>query len=112
MKISISVVKEVAKEKFNLVNYNDTDWFLRRFRSLFGCSPKVLTALFNTLLKQNLISTSAKVQHLMWALAFLKSYNTESYFAMTYRVSEKTIRKWIWFFLERISQLDVVSVTG
>ena len=112
MKINIAVVKEIAKTEFNLVNNNDNDWYTRCFRSLFGCSPRILTAVFNTLLDQELISISDKVQHLMWALAFLKSYNAETYFAARYSVSEKTIRKWIWYFLDRLSKLEVVSVTS
>jgi hypothetical protein len=109
MRISIAVVKEVAKDKFHLPNNIDTQWFIRRFRNMFGCSPKVVAALFNTLLQQTLINSNDKVHHLMWALAFLKSYNTENHFSTMYHVSEKTIRKWIWYFLDRLSQLDVVS---
>ena len=44
--------------------------------------------------------------HLFWALKFLKNYETESVCAAKFDgVDEKTLRKWVWFYISGISQL-------
>ena len=52
-------------------------------------------------------------KHLLWALFFLKVYETEENSANAVgKVDEKTYREWSWRFVEAISYLecDVVSV--
>ena len=58
-------------------------------------------------------TTKANPSHLLWALHFMKNYETESEGATNFDgVDEKTLRKWVWFYVTGISKLasDVVSL--
>ena len=55
------------------------------------------------------------MQHLLWALMLLKTYETEPGIASWVGgIDEKTLRKWAWVFIEEISFLEpeVVSKYG
>ena len=56
---------------------------------------------------------SVKPVYLLWALLFLKCYNTNTRNAAITGVDEKTFRHWSWIFVEAIANLDreVVSFT-
>jgi len=95
--------------------------FMVRWMSFFGVSPLVC------LETRNLIGVtvdavddlaSAKPEHLLWALLFLKKYGDESEMARLVgadrgAVDEKTFRKWSKIFIIRIACLvcDVVSLS-
>jgi hypothetical protein len=110
MKVSIKIVKQVTEDNFH-VNYieNRSVYCYRQFRALFGCSPRVVAALFNTLLEQQLITKDKKVLHLLWTLNFLKTYSTETSMAKLFRSTEKTVRKHVGYFLDKCSKLYIVS---
>ena len=58
-------------------------------------------------------TTKKNPSHLLWALHFMKNYETESEGATNFDcVDEKTLRKWVWFYVTGISKLasDVVSL--
>jgi len=55
------------------------------------------------------------IEHLLWALMFLKSYGKEKVMsALAGGVDPQTFRKWVWIFIEAISYLEdeVVSLEG
>lgn len=87
---------------------------LRRFKAYFGCSPERCAQLWS-LIHQN---KSAKrwvrggsPQHLMWALLWLKLYNTEEVVSGMAGCDEKTFRKWYWRFVEAIAALKEKTVS-
>ena len=47
-----------------------------------------------------------KPVHLLWALLFLKAYNREEMNAAMCGCDEKTFRKWSWFYVEAMADLD------
>jgi hypothetical protein len=77
----------------------------RRFRSLFGTSPNVCSIVWGKIQE---VCTEGTPQHLLWALMFLKSYNTEHGNKSITGVDEKTYRLWAWKLVERIADLSVV----
>ena len=42
-------------------------------------------------------------KHLMWSLLFLHTYYTEAILSTMVEVSEKTLRKWIWRTIKKLS---------
>lgn len=52
-----------------------------------------------------------KPEHLLWALNWMKSYNTEDIGASLAGVDEKTYREKVWFYLEGIARLDTTIVS-
>lgn len=90
--------------KHNCNNNNNVG--MRRFLSMFGISPLVCSKLW-VLLSQN-VESCITPHHLMWALIFLKSYNTEEVNKSIIGSDEKTVRKWVWIVIDAISRLTIV----
>lgn len=80
----------------------------RRFRSLFGISASACALLWSKLLSSATVS-EAQPKHLLWALYFLRNYNTEHQNAGFCGVDEKTLRRWVWYIVKDISRLQIVS---
>lgn len=47
--------------------------------------------------------------HLLWGLLFLKVYGSEKTHLTIARVDAKTFRKWSWYFVRLLADLDLVS---
>jgi hypothetical protein len=81
-----------------------------RFPSWFGLSPFVFVQLWKRLVTKGLLY-NAKVYHALWALIFLKMYVYEDLLSTIVGADRKTVRKWVWYMLQKIAGLsdDVVS---
>lgn len=79
---------------------------LRRFKSFFGASPQIC-AICWTLIKNELPANYREV-HLLWALLFLKCYNTESVNHAIAGCDEKTFREKVWIIVEKLAFMKVV----
>ena len=75
---------------------------LERFRTNFGTSPFVCHRLWNLL---NPIDDDVGPCHLLWTLFFIKLYLPLRSCASIAKIDEKTFTKWVWDFLQRISDL-------
>lgn len=81
--------------------------FHRRFKEQFGVTPEVCAKLWTLLDPYATMANAVKPCHLLWALVFLKQYNTESNASSAVGgPDEKTYRKWVWHFVEAISYLE------
>ena len=65
----------------------------------FGCS--IRTIQFTWILCD--FPTRTKPKHLLWALTFLKTYETEPLMARKFHCTRPTVRKYIWPIVEEIS---------
>jgi hypothetical protein len=84
----------------------------RRFRELFGCSPLVVLEVWNLISSNLTIEGSPEVEHLLWALIFLKLYSKECTTSrLVGGVDEKTYQKWVWVFVSAIADLEVDVVS-
>jgi hypothetical protein len=110
MYISPSVVKTVASDELRLSSRLTKHGFNRKFRSFFGLGPRVTATVWNTLVLQDKLPPGGLVKHLLWCLAFLKLYATEAIYSSMFSVTEKTFRKWVWKFLNKIHTIEVVSI--
>lgn len=80
---------------------------MRKFKAFFGVSPKICELVWDQI--QNKLENDSHPKHLLWALLFLKQYNTETTNSVLIKADEKTIRKYIWNFIHLISELQVVT---
>lgn len=81
---------------------------IRDFVSLFGVSPMVCAAIYNHMCGRPAPpSPPVSLIHLLWALSFLKTYQTEAVqigmVAGGGAVSRRTYRKRVWQVLERLA---------
>lgn len=49
--------------------------------------------------------------HLYWMLSFLKTYETEKFYAAMYVIHENTFRKWVWKFVRAVGNIEIVVST-
>ena len=84
-----------------------------RMRPLFGASSEAIAGLWNRIASKGNIESGGKVQHLLWALVFLKVYSTEEiHCAIVGWPTTKTFRKWSWYFVKKVAALkdDVIKL--
>ena len=83
----------------------------RKFREYFGCSIDTTVALWTLLSKFTDIG-KAKVEHLLWALLFMKVYSTESVLCgLVGHPTQKTFRKWTKLIIKQIATLEEYLVS-
>ena len=82
----------------------------RQFRGLFGACIEIVLKVWLMLGEGGLHPKKSKPKHLLWTLYFLKVYPREGPGCAAVggsrgAVDPKTMRKWVWLFLERIAEL-------
>lgn len=82
----------------------------RSFVALFGIRPFMIYQLWRLIDEDQRTMEGGMIapKHLMWALLFMRHYNTEEVLASMVGVTEKTLRKWVWIAVDRISRLQLV----
>ncbi len=85
-------------------------------RSFFGAQNEIMLKVWSMLGEGGLRPKNSEPKHLVWALYFLKVYPREvprcsAVGGSKGVIDPKTMRKWVWLFLERITELadNVVS---
>jgi hypothetical protein len=76
----------------------------RKFKAHFGVSARICRILWNRINPPHGILP----KHLLWALLFLKSYNTEHMMSTILKHDEKTIRLHVWTVIDLLADLSVV----
>jgi hypothetical protein len=89
----------------------------RRFRELFGASIGIVLHVWYTMDEGSLLPDKSKPKHLLWTLYFLKVYPRGAPGCSAIGgggggIDPKTLRKWVWLFIERVAELadKVVSI--
>ncbi len=90
----------------------------RRFHKLFGASIGVVLHLWNAMEGGGLLLEKSRPMHLLWVLYFLKEVDPREAAGCSAigsgggAIDPKTLRKWVWLFIEYIAELadEVVSI--
>ena len=85
---------------------------VKAFKSLYHPSPSTCSLVWAKL-QQKKIVPRAKAYHLLWALAWLKTYATDKALSEMFNVHEDTFREWSFALVEAIAMLkpDYVRMT-
>ena len=83
----------------------------RKFRGFFGCGVVTAFNLWCLLMKFDLVPRSGRLQHMLWALMFMKLYGNEQTMSALAGVDAKTLRKHMKRFAEAISYLEPMVVS-
>ncbi|CAB9530826.1 unknown protein [Seminavis robusta] len=83
--------------------------YQRTFRGCFGVAPHLAAELWNMLDDEDPLSDIRWVSYFLATLMFLRTYTVTAVLAMIFMKDEKTIRHWVWVFIEKIASLDLVS---
>ena len=77
------------------------------FVGLFGMEPKLVSIVWR---KNNKDGENHEPKHLLWAMCFLKTYNTESSMAAMFHTNRMTYRTHMWNLVRDIAYLDLVRI--
>ena len=84
----------------------------REFRAHFGCGPTVCLTLWNLLDKTGYLPKGGRLEHLLWALLFMKMYSSQLVMRnLVGGVDDDTFRKWTDLFIEAIARLEPMVVS-
>jgi len=83
---------------------------LARFKDHFGIYPRQCAFLWILLSQEENFDSHARKNHLLWALYWLKTNCTEKNAHGKFGMDEKTFRKWKYYFVLKIAELDRVSL--
>lgn len=86
-----------------------------RFKSLYGSQPVVYAQIWEDLQttaiqEARVDARTTTIDHFLMSLHFLKCYPKESKLAADFKISEKTVRKWSWYFIKKIQALKQEKV--
>ena len=81
------------------------------FRATFGCHVLIVRSIYKLLYSEDLLPEGGKLEHLLWALMFLKIYAGFKDLASRAGVDEQTFKKWSWLFVLAIANLESIMVS-
>jgi len=105
---SIEDIELVALNLMRRKQKGNNEIFIRRFRARFGVDPTTVLILWGMLETDgrfDIVETPLNLEHLFWALDFLKNYSNETVQADKFGVDSKTYRKWFWVYVKAIASL-------
>ncbi len=89
----------------------------RAFREFFGTTATVVSKIWGKLSQRGTVPIEGTAKHLLWSLYFMSAYPNQSITCAVVggsagAIDPKTLRKFIWPFIEAIAELtsDVVSL--
>lgn len=106
-KMDKETIEDVARDALGWPNNRkwDTPDKDSRFRACFGVSSEIAAEIWN-LIEPSVDEPGAAPKHLLWALVFMKVYSTEEiHCAIVNWPSDRTFRKWSWYFIAKIADL-------
>jgi hypothetical protein len=86
---------------------------VRRFVAFYGAYPETCSAIFTDFQTTQIFAAripKPSVLNFLMTLFFLKRYNTEDVIAGTFKVDEKTARKWVWKYIRAMQALKAEKV--
>jgi hypothetical protein len=81
---------------------------LARFRSAFGVSPEAIAAVLHDLQTTQIVAArdnNLNVYYFLLSVNWCREYKTEKSMAGHYRLDEKTIRSWAFYYVSKIQAL-------
>jgi hypothetical protein len=102
--------RTLLKIGLNLVSCNSNENILTKvdnFKSFYGSDPNVVRLMLNdlqttTIQAARLEANEIDIDYFLMSLYFLRCYPSEIQLGATFKVSKKTVRKWIWFYVKKI----------
>lgn len=83
----------------------------RSFRETYGCNPMVVNEAWRLLAANDLVPANASIEHLLWTLSFMKSYNTRRNISTLCGGADAgTINTYAFAFIEALADLESLLV--
>ena len=82
------------------------------FKNIYGMSPLQTTVTWNNIIGSSNVLDKFRKNHLLWTLRFLRHYQTKQCLAHDVNVAPGTLMKWVWYTIELLAKLKIVSLTN
>lgn len=84
--------------------------WIRRFRAHYGSKPVVYSRIFADLqttpiAEARVEGNKISLQYFLMTIYFLRHYPTELVLESRFKVSEKTVRTWVWYYVAKLKEL-------
>jgi hypothetical protein len=87
---------------------------IRRFKAHYGSSPVVYAQIWEDLqttrIRAARIDGNACVDSFLMAIHFLKVYPTEEVLSGLFKICDRSVRKWVWYYVTKIQALKKEKV--
>ena len=84
----------------------------RNFREHFGCSVLIFLTVWNMLVKTDFMPVGGRIEHMLWALLFMKEYCKQKVLcSMCGGIDKETLMKWVCGFVSAIVDLESLVVS-
>jgi hypothetical protein len=83
----------------------------RRIRASYGFCPFTILKVWSYVVQNGVLPKNGEPKHLLWMLAFLKTYNTYDVYASWYKCTPLTFRTWVWKFMYAVASIDNIVST-
>jgi len=112
--MNVRVLSEYEKfrrllENYLQVRHIESTLFKRRISAVFGVPLEVIAIVWVRMQDLWHLPLKEKRIHLLWAINFLKVYNTENVAAANWRTTEKTYREKVRLYVDRLAALNVIN---
>ena len=118
--VDIVTPKQVLSRGLDLVNFGPDrqrnvryEKNLTRFKEFFGAAPLVYSIIWHDLQTHSIVNVeeeNTKIEDLLVAIYFLKVYPKESQAEGCVNLSDNTIRKWVWIYIQKLVELLPVKI--
>ena len=81
-------------------------------KNMYGMSPLQTNVTWNNIIGSLNILDKFRKKHLLWTLQFLRHYQTKQCLAHDLNVAPGTLMKWVWYTIEILANLKIVSLTN
>ena len=71
----------------------------RKYKSFYGKSPAMVALIWQEYIRP----AKTKPQHLLWALSYMKLYNSWHVMAIIFKTSKPTYMKWVWIWIKAMA---------
>jgi hypothetical protein len=81
-----------------------------RFRGFYGSDPIVYAMLFEDIKTKSGQQVQLLLDYFLMTIYFLRCYPTELQISALFKITEKTARTWIWFYISKIQEMKNLKV--
>lgn len=78
----------------------------KRIAAVFGFQELTIARTWNELVNCGLLPSNAKVKHLLYFLAYIKTYSALDVYSTMFDVSQKSFSEWVWQFARAIASMN------
>jgi hypothetical protein len=82
-----------------------------KFRAVFGTTPHIAASAWTMLMHNNAVPRRTRQRHLLYTLAFLKTYASSEVLGALLSADRGTVMRWVWIVLHGLHSCKHLKVS-